>query len=224
MTVIKPQGQWGVDVSHWVPVRYWDALADSGATFFAAKATEGAYTIDPSFAHHRDGFRERDEFTMGVWYHFLLCGKDPAAQAELFARTVGALQPRERICLDFEAGSYNNIDPAVLAKHGVEFLEAFFLELDAIGLAAGTRPLVYTHAASWAAIGNPAWPRAQEIDLWAARYHDPPAPPASLPAPWKEWTVWQWTDNQTGVKWPVPGVGSCDVDVLASPGSTKMQR
>ena len=205
---------WGPDVSQYWPVKDWDALAASGATFFAAKASEGAHTVDATFAAHRDGFRDRTEFTTGVWYHFFHAEKDPASQAELFARTVGELRPRERLCLDFEIHSYSTIDPTVLQRHGLEYLEAFFAELDQQGILTGTRPIIYTGARHWQAIGNPAWQRAQEIDLWVARYHDPPIPPDTLPAHWRRWYVWQWTDNKAGVSNPIPGIGACDVNII----------
>ena len=207
----------GPDVSHWSPVKDWAALAASGATFFGAKAAEGAYTIDPTFAAHRDGFRARPEFALGVWYHFFDVKKDPCVQADLFAHAVGKLAPRERLCLDFESKSYANVDSAVLRAHGLSYLEAFFRELDDIGIAAGTRPLLYTTAEAWAAIGNPTWDRASEIDLWVPRYHNPPMPPTALPEPWRTWNVWQFTDNLTGMHFPVPGCGPCDVNVVAGP-------
>ena len=205
---------WGPDVSQWRPVKDWEALATSGPTFFGAKATEGAHFVDNTFAAHRSGFRARPEFTVGVWYHFFHCEKSPEAQAELLAATVGELQPRERLCLDFESKSYLAIDPAVMRAHGLEYLEAFFARLDSLAVLAGTRPLIYTSDRHWDAIGNPAWERAAEIDLWVPRYHDPPKEPDRLPSPWSQWTAFQWTDGDAGVHFPVAGVGLCDVNVI----------
>jgi lysozyme len=209
---------WGPDVSQYWPVKDWDALAASGATFFAAKATEGSHFVDAAFISHRDGFRARPEFSIGVWYHFFHAEKDPASQAELFAQTVGELRPRERLCLDFEGHSYATLEPDVLRRHGLGFIEAFFDELDQYDILKGTRPLVYTGLRHWQALGNPTWVRAREIDLWVARYHDPPMPPDGLPQPWRSWYALQWTDNKTGVSSPVDGIGDCDVNVLNDSG------
>lgn len=209
--------QWGPDVSHFRPVRDWDALGKSGATFFAAKATEGLQHVDPTFAAHRAGIRERPEFSTVVYYHFLRCEKSPQDQADFFARTVGPLQPRERLCLDFEDKSYEALDVDVVCHHGLEYLEAFFARLEQIGATYGSRPLIYTSARHWDAIDRPAWSRASQLDLWVPRYCDPPKEPARLPAPWSSWSIFQWTDGKDGVHFNVPGIGLCDVSVLAGP-------
>ena len=217
---------WGPDCNHFHPVHDWAALASSGATFFGAKATEGAHTVDSTFEFHRDGFRANcSTFTKAVWFHFFHCEKDPVSQAELFADTVGELQSRETLCCDFESKSYENgsghIDPAVLRAHGLQYLETFYARLDSLGaIPAGVRPMIYTSAQHWQAIGNPAWARAAEIDLWVPRYHLPdPAAPAMLPPPWATWTVLQYTDGDQGIHRDVPGVGLCDCNVLAGPTS-----
>jgi hypothetical protein len=145
------------------------------------------------------------------------CEKDPAAQADLLAHTVGDLGPRETLCCDFEGTSYDKITPAIVAAHGLSYLEAFYARLDVLGvLAEGVRPMLYTSNRHWLAIGNPRWERAEKIDLWVPRYASPePKAPKILPRPWAAWTVLQWTDNKTGIRAPVPGVGACDVNVLA---------
>lgn len=211
----------GVDVSHWTPVRDWDAFVGSGATFFGAKACEGTAVVDPTFAAHRDGFREHcAEFTMAVWYTMFHCKKDPVSQAELLADTVGELGPRERLCLDFEETSYSAVEPAVLKRFGLGYLEAFFARLDSLGALGGTRGIVYTGIRHWQVLGDPEWPRAQQLDLWVARYAKPaPLPPASLPRPWPYWSILQWTDGQTGIVAPVPGIGVCDRDAIRSLGT-----
>lgn len=206
---------WGPDVSKWRLVSDWGALAASGATFFGAKATEGVRTVDPTFAENLEGFRSRPEFVMGVWYCFLHCEKSPADQAELLARTVGGLQPRERLCLDFEGKSYLTIEPKIMSMHGLDYLEEFYARLDTLGILGGSRPLIYTSARHWDAIGNPSWARADQVDLWVPRYHKPPLEPVRLPSPWKKWTVFQWTDGDQGERFQVPGIGLCDVNVVS---------
>jgi GH25 family lysozyme M1 (1,4-beta-N-acetylmuramidase) len=210
------QMEWGPDVNHWHPVRDWSSLGPSDATFFGAKATEGAHTVDDQFEQHRDGFRAHcDSFTAAVWYHFFHAEKDSVTQAEHFADVVGPLEPRERLCCDFEGMSYKNVDLGLM-RHGLQYLEAFYARLDSLGVLAGTRPLIYTSAQHWQAIGNPAWARAASIDLWTARYFPgTPKAPDVLPSPWPSWSVLQYSDGNNGVVREVPGVGLCDVNVLA---------
>jgi len=215
------QMPWGPDVNHYHGVRDWTALATSGATFFGAKATEGAHTVDDQFERHRDGFRAHcPNFTMAVYYHMFHAEKDPATQAYHFADVVGPLQPRERLCCDFEGASYRNMDLGVMRLHGLQFLEAFYARLDSLGVLEGTRPLIYTSDQHWKVIGDPAWPRASGIDLWVPRYASPePQPPKILPSSWAAWQILQYTDGDKGIHQDVPGIGFCDCNVLASSGA-----
>jgi len=124
------QMPWGPDVSHWKPVRDWVALAASGATFFGAKATEGAHAVDDQFERHRDGFRANcPSFTMAIWYHFFHAETDPSTQAEHFADVVGPLQPRERLCCDFEGKSYSSVPLPQMRAFGLRYLLANLGEL-----------------------------------------------------------------------------------------------
>ena len=210
---------WGPDVNGWHPVQDWEKLAASGARFFAAKACEGAHTVDAQFEFHRDGFRRYcGGFTKAVWYTMFHCEKEPAAQAELLARTVGALGPRETLCMDFESTSYQRIDPVVLRSHGLAFIEAFCARLNTLGILGIERPVIYTSYRHWDQLGDPEWDDgAEAIDLWVPRYAKPePLPPKLLSRPWPAWLIHQWTDNDTGIHAPVDGVGACDVNVLAS--------
>ena len=211
--------QGGPDVNHWHPVKDFGKLMATGATFFAAKACEGAHTVDDQFERHRDGFRQNcRNFVKAVWYTLLHCEKDPGVQADLLAQVVGELGPRETLCCDFERKSYEKVDLAVMRAHGLEYLEAFYARLDSLGaLPDGVRPMIYTSNQHWQVIGNPEWERAAGIDLWVPRYAMPdPEPPTMLPRPWTAWTVFQWTDNDTGIQAPLDGCGACDRNVLAA--------
>lgn len=207
--------EWGPDVSHFHPVRDWPAFAASGATFFGTKATEGTHTVDSYFEFHRDGFRRHcSSFRMGVYYHFFHCEKDPSTQAEFLIRTVGDLRPNERLCCDFEEKSYSNVEAQALLFHGLAWLEDFFARLDE--LMPNMRPLIYTSARHWRAIGDQMWPRAARMDLWVPRYNDSATPPDELPRPWSDWSVFQFTDGNAGPHRDVPGIGFCDCNVFAN--------
>jgi len=220
------QLEWGPDVNSYHPVKDWHALATSGSTFFAAKATEGAHTVDQTFQRHRDGVRAFGAtFATVVYYHFFHAEKSPEDQANLITDTVGALAANERLCCDFEGRSYLDadskwrVDPAVMRSHGLDMLERFYATLEAHGMLAN-RGLIYTSAQHWRAIGNPAWSRATDLDLWVPRYHLPdPEAPDVLPAPWPTWSVLQYTDGNQGIHRDVPGVGLCDVNVVAPIGA-----
>jgi len=209
------QMAWGPDVNSYHPVKDWHALATSGATFFAAKATEGAHTVDQTFQRHRDGVRAVGAtFTTVTFYHFFHAEKSPEDQANLFTDTVGPLAANERVCCDFEGVSYRNMDPAVMRAHGLDMLELFYATLEANGLLAN-RGLIYTSAQHWDVLGNPDWMRAPRLDLWVPRYNPQGLEPDRLPAPWERWTVFQYSDGNNGIVRDVPGVGLCDCNVLA---------
>jgi GH25 family lysozyme M1 (1,4-beta-N-acetylmuramidase) len=209
--------EWGPDVSSYRPVKDWRALETSGATFFAAKATEGVHMVDQTFARHSNGIRTiGPAFKMVVYYHFFHAEKSPEDQADNFASAVGELAENERVCCDFEGKSYAAVDPWTIRTHGIEFLDRFYAVLEDRGLLAN-RGLIYTSAQHWRAIGNPAWSRSSSIDLWVPRYHSPdPKGPDVLPAPWPTWSVLQYTDGDKGIHREVPGIGLCDVNVVSA--------
>jgi GH25 family lysozyme M1 (1,4-beta-N-acetylmuramidase) len=210
---------WGPDVSKWRPIKDWGALVASGAQFLGAKACEGVLTTDPTFKSVRDGFRAHPEFKLGVYYSFIHFEKSPESLAELLIKLVGTLDPRERLCVDFESKSYDGIEPFTVKRHGLEYLDRFFDTLERSGVLNGSRPFMYTSFRHWLAMGDPSWERAETMDLWVPRYHSPnPLPPDRLPVPWSDWTIFQWTDGggpgSTGLYHDVPGIGCCDVNFV----------
>jgi lysozyme len=182
---------WGPDVSHWHPVTSWSDLVASGASLFAAKATEGDGNTDPAFAAHQGGARAQP-FTLCVWYHLARQG-DPQEQAKRFLDVVGPLGANERLALDTERSSY--VD--------ARWINAFFDELPS-----DRRPILYTSNAVWAGMGYPPFPRASGVDLWLPRYGSAAEP--VIPPPWDHWTFWQHTQGAE-----VPGIqGPCDCNVF----------
>lgn len=183
---------WGPDVSHWHPVASWVDLMASGASFFAAKATEGNTNTDQTFAVHRGGARAQP-FALCVWYHLARQG-DPQEQAQRFLDVVGPLRANERLALDTERSSF------VDARWIGAFLDC---------LPADRRTILYTSNAVWQGMGNPPFPRAAGVDLWLPRYGSAKEP--VIPPPWSEWKFWQYTESGQ-----VPGVqGPCDTSVFA---------
>lgn len=192
----------GIDVSHHVPVKNWDALVDSGVTFVGVKATEGNTYVDPTLRAHREGLR-RKPFALGIYYHFARSG-DPVRQADRLMDAVGELRDNERLCLDLE------VSPTPDPTAAVEWIDAFYTTLLG-GTCSDRRPLIYTSRRIWRYLGDPQWDLAPEVDLWVPRYNTVMEP--ELPLPWVSsgWTFWQWTDG-TNPLHDTPGVGKCDAN------------
>jgi GH25 family lysozyme M1 (1,4-beta-N-acetylmuramidase) len=207
---------WGPDVNSYHPVSDWEAFSKSGATFFAAKATEGENYVDKTFIGHRDGFREHcGSFTLAIWYHFFSLKRNPMKQAEHLADLVGPLGKGETLCCDFEGKAYDGLDPRFVSDNGLRFLEVFYSRLDSLGVVKNVVPFIYTSHRHWVAIGSPVWSRAETMKLWVPRYAPEPKAPKKLPNPWASWSVLQYTDGNSGVHRDVPGVGLCDCNVVA---------
>ena len=117
----------GIDVSRYQQKIDWSAVAASGVQFCFMKATEGARDVDAAFTRHWE-----DAETAGLIrgaYHFFRPQIPVSTQAELFARTIGQLQPGDLPpALDLE-GTAGWIDiplarRAPLALNMLEALEA----------------------------------------------------------------------------------------------------
>jgi GH25 family lysozyme M1 (1,4-beta-N-acetylmuramidase) len=175
----------GVDVSHYHPVTDFTKLMSAGVSFVGIKATEGKSFKDPKLKDHRSGFRT-NPFKLGVYYHFARPG-DPKDQANFFMDTVGQLLPKERLCLDFED------DKNGLPTVDLKFIDTFYTTLMG-GICADRPSMIYTSKRVWSQIGNPTWALASDVHLWAPRYgtYEP-----DLPAPWKAWTFWQFSEAES---------------------------
>jgi lysozyme len=199
---------WGIDVSHWHPVKDWAKLLATGASIFGAKATDGDTYVDSSFAGHRDGARAQP-FKLCIWYHFARMTGAAAGQARRFLGVVGELEQNERVCLDFEEPSYGALSGAAIQGPAIHWIDEFTQTL--LEQMPSRRPFLYTSDRIWRAIGNPGWTLAAEVDLWLPRYSSKMVEPA-IPAPWNAWTLWQWSDGVTPPS-VVDGIGPCDTNL-----------
>lgn len=190
----------GVDVSKWKPVTDWNALKASGITFVGLKATEGNTVVDSTFRGARDAFRATG-LTLGIFYHFARSGRADH-QAERLMDLAGPLKDNERLALDFEVMTTEN------PEDGLAWIDLFMATLGKSY--PDRRHLVYTSKRVWRMIGDPAWSRGNEVDLWSPRYNAQGVEPA-LPTPWAQagWTFWQWSDGDFPVN-VTPGIGKCD--------------
>jgi GH25 family lysozyme M1 (1,4-beta-N-acetylmuramidase) len=192
----------GADVSHHHPIRNW-GLASQNIRFLGAKATEGSDFVDPTLGVHLAGFRA-SSLDLLMLYHVCRPG-DPRGQAQFLARTVGPLQPHERLVLDLERSA--GVDFA--------FVDTFFGEL----MGNGHDPLIesvpglYASKGSWDAAGGPPdWDLAKYVWLWVPKYGAEPDASA-LPGPWTGIGEKFWQDSQTA---QIPGIdcsnGGCDAN------------
>jgi GH25 family lysozyme M1 (1,4-beta-N-acetylmuramidase) len=179
----------GIDVSRWQGAFNWKAHAGK-IGFGMAKADEGLDITDPEFGNNWNGMWELDRLMPRFAYHFFHAALDPVAQAARLVATVKAhgLLPGDNFVIDCEAtdpdtGLNDEEAPAVTAARLRECLGHVNV------LAPGHRVLVYTNTAFGQA-GNCAG--ANPWYLWVADYgvNSP-----KVPAPWHQWTFWQWSGN-----------------------------
>ena len=185
-----------IDLSHWNTVTSFSAVRSGGITAVVHKATQGLQYVDPTYVSRRTA-----AMAAGLWwgaYHFGT-GDDPVAQAAHFLSTV---QPdgKTLLVLDLER---NSNGPSMNRLQAEAFVTTVQQKL-------GRWPMLYT--GSWYL--NEIMTSSQQTPLsncplWIASYQTTPA----LPAQWKSWTIWQYTDGQHGPQpWTTPGVTNCDRD------------
>jgi len=185
----------GIDVSHFQRDIDWPAAAASGIGFCFIKATEGMRTVDPRFHTNRQSAKNAG-LLCGA-YHFFHPISPAAAQADLFLRTVGQLEPGELPpALDLEApDTWAGIAPRERANLALAWLETVEHRL-------GVTPIVYLSPAFAIEVLDSAAALAR-FPIWFAHHTDAEAP--QIAAPWHSWTFWQYSaSGQTaGVTLPV---------------------
>lgn len=158
----------GIDVSHW------QAGLDLGKTdaqFVIIKATEGTDYVDPEC----DAFYQRAKslgLPRGV-YHFYRGGG--SKEADWFVKNIGGYVGDAILALDFEDHTSD-----------VKGAKAF---LDRVKSKTGVKPVIYM-SASVKDAGD--WSSVVKADygLWLARWASSPG----SASPWKNLTLWQYTD------------------------------
>ncbi len=183
----------GSDISKWQGSVDFRRMAERGIWFVFIKATEGMYT-DEKFS---ENWRYSHGFLLRGAYHFYRPEADPREQAQHFfeaVKTAGDLGELPPV-LDYE-----RIDDWSRVYECLVEMEKLF----------GRKPIFYTSAGVMsggaAQYGTPPAALA-EYPLWVAHYDvDEP----TVPAPWENWTFWQYTDKGSG---PEYGVESGRIDL-----------
>ena len=194
----------GIDVSRYQQKIDWGAVAGAGYQFCFIKASEGSRDVDASFQRNWQAAA-----TTGLIrgaYHFFRPQVPVSTQADLFARTVGPLQPGDlRPALDMEGtAGWVDIPPAERAPLAMEMLKALEDRLQ-------ETPIIYM--SPWFATEIlKSTPGLERFPLWIAQYTQQPFP--TIPKPWSSWTFWQY--SQSG---RVRGISSASVDLDRFQGS-----
>jgi len=192
----------GIDVSHHQGTIDWAQVAASGQRFVIAKATEGLFSVDPTYATNRAGAMAAG-LVFGA-YHFArpdLHPNDPTGEADHFVDTA-QLGPGNIVpVLDLERSG--DLTQAQLTA----WILAWLGEVTA---RTGVRPMVYTSPNGWA---NRTGDTTAVADagyslLWIAHWFvAEPTVPAN---DWQGngWAFWQYSNCGT-----VPGISGCvDLD------------
>jgi lysozyme len=184
-----------IDISHYEKTVDWKAVKASGKVDGVfAKATEGDSFVDPMFLKHRVGAMSVS-IPFGA-YHFFHASKDPMDQAALFCKTVHGLNPGDIFPMfDWERGSQDGEPPPTDTTNGLLCLNTIkkIFDISTMIDYGGLDFLQSLQGNDRLAAANP---------LWLAEY----GPSLHVPPPWKNWTLWQYSD-----KGPVPGIGNIDV-------------
>ena len=180
----SPAKQHGIDVSHHSGAVDWGVVAEHGLGFVYLKATEGIDDADPQYLSHHLAVGE-----LGVprgAYHFFVSEDDPDEQARFFLS-----QAR------FETGDLVPVVDVEVLGHGTsgDLNDRLRRILRILESTVGAKPMIYTNARFWDAHFAPDF---GDYPLWIAEYEvDTP----TLPAGWKEWSLWQFEGDAT-----MPGI------------------
>jgi len=187
----------GVDLSHWqAGIKIdWAKAKAAGVKFVVHKATEGTTYVDPSYASRRT--EARNNGVLFGAYHFARPQVGNArAEGKWFldhaTPTKGELVPM----LDLEVNDHN-MTQAQLTRWVANWFRYVFNHSNA------KRAFLYTH--------YDLDSKPKGVFLWVPRYSNGNLAPR-VPAPFKFWRIWQFSNGQYGVPNYVPGIGHVDIN------------
>jgi lysozyme len=182
----------GIDISHHNEKVDFDKLKQS---FIFMKATEGAKFVSPVFKVRMKEAAKRN-IPCGA-YHYFKPGVDPLVQAKHFCNILSTegMGDLPAVC-DIE--EMNGQSKAQL----IEDLEIF---LRYVKYYTNAMPMIYSGYSFLVELNLPE--SFSQYPLWLAWYAD--REKLKAPAPWKEWTFWQYSESEI-----VDGVGKCDVNLF----------
>jgi lysozyme len=200
----------GVDVYQGDGTIDWAAVNGSGRLFAFAKASQGDYNSQTTFATNWSQIKAAGMYRGP--YHFFDATVDGVAQANWFLGKIAAAggvgagdlppaldlecptSPNQADTANLCLGNGKNgwVDTATLKQRVWDFL-------DTVEKATGMTPIIYSYV-SWFGTFGFTDAKLANYPLWIASY-DPKC--ATIPAPWTSAPFWQYT--ATGA---VPGIGT----------------
>jgi len=182
----------GIDVSYWDSGIDWPKVRATGQRYMFAKATEGDFYADPTFATNWSGAKSAG-LLRGA-YHFFRCNVDPKKQANKFIEYVKSVKDDGELppVLDLESND---------GQKKEKIIPAVKTWLDLVEQAFGEKPIIYSGQfflqdyLSEAGGGPPAW--AKDYPLWLAQYPNTYVEGSQpfLPRGWFKWTFWQYSEK-----------------------------
>jgi lysozyme len=171
---------WVVDLSHWNTVKSFTSAAADGLVGVIHKATEGSGGRD-------DTYKSRESQARGaglLWssYHFMR----PGNQRDHFQNYLEFAAPREgeRVCLDYEDDDLS--------------LSSLYEAMDYIQeVRPDLQMTIYSGHLLKEQLGSKNDAKLAKASLWIAQYTSAGSP--SWPTgTWKSWSLWQYTDGESG--------------------------
>lgn len=188
-----------IDLSHYNNVSDFNAVKAGGIVGVIYKATQGLAYTDPTYQNSRS-----QALAAGLmWgaYHFGNAN-DGTAQADYFLSVVNP-GPTDLLVLDFEQ-NYSQGQPA--SSMTIAQAEQFVTRVQSV---TGRYPGFYSGSYIKELLGNKTNATLANCWFWLAQYSST----AVVPPNWPTWTMWQYTDGNTGPEpHSVSGVGNCDRD------------
>jgi len=191
---------WGIDVSHHQGTIDWQKVASTGCAFAYLKATEGATFKDRTFRSNRSRAKASGIITGA--YHFFRTSVSVDAQLDNFAAALGVVEEGELPpVIDVEIPSqWTRLSVARRNELIYDFIEGVRSRLGR-----HINPVIYL-SPSFTDDVLENDPGLKDHPLWLAHYTSASKP--RVPAPWRIWTFWQWTERGR-----VDGISAyCDVN------------
>jgi lysozyme len=209
----------GIDVSRFQGLIDWQAVADSGVRFAFLQASRGAgddCTVVPLRCGPDETYAGNYEAAKAAGirvgpYHRAFVGGDGGAgvranakaEAKVFLAEVGDLRGRDLSpALDMET-PFADLSAAELRIWARTWLKR-------VRRALGAKPIIYTNASSWSALGDPLSFALKGHPLWVANWdvRQPQVPAGNWAG--RGWRIWQHSSSGR-----VPGIaGRVDLDWL----------
>ncbi len=186
---------YGCDVSHWQGEVDFFQMREAGAAFVFLKASQAEWT-DKRFV--RNYQCAKDAGLLVGMYHYLDWSVPAMRQARYFGRLVLDYPPDIEPVLDYE--ERRNVPPQLNAIANAR------LFVDTVGDLTNAVCILYTSPGYWREFGRNSVTWEKHL-LWIAHYN---VSEPAIPAPWRDWLFWQYTDRGEGRKY---GVSSAQIDL-----------